>query len=447
VVKRILSIALTLALLLSVCVAGQALATEEKVEVNFLIWANETEAATAQGVLDVYNASQDHTVVTLSYVPETEYITKVNTLAAAGELPDVAMGREAVVLKWAANGLLADLSQMYAGGAAPLPSLAFTYEGSPVSYSAANEVLLLYYNRDLFDAAGIPYPPAAADKAWTWAEFVDVAKKLTKDASGKTAGDEGFNPDDIITYGAYVDTLTWMWPIFAVSNGGGLVSADGKEILLDKPESIAAAQAIADLYLVDHVAPAPAAAASFPTLDVTLLSGQVAMATGGQWNIGTTLVNSLADGLHYGVAVLPKFEQPVTYNTGGPIVVFNSSKHPAEAMEFVKWYTQEENNWGLIETGIWMPILDSWYKDEALTHKWVDNPNFPPYDEYKTAAVDYAMNNAVQVPWYFLPCYSRLEEVVDSAMGDVWLGAKTAEQAITEIAPRLKEILADGSAD
>ncbi|GHU70448.1 hypothetical protein AGMMS49992_02790 [Clostridia bacterium] len=446
--KRFTTIAVVLALLVTACLPWVgASASTVPVEITFMIWANETEAETAQKVLDTYNGSQDGAKVNLSYVPETEYITKINTLAAAGSLPDVAMGREAVVLKWAANGLLADVSQMYADGPAPLASLGFTYEGKVVAYSSANEVLLLYYNRDLFDAAGIEYPPATADGAWTWAEFVEAAKKLTKDANGKTPNDEGFNPNDILTYGAYVDTLSWMWPVFAASNGGGLVSADGSEILLDKPESIEAAQAIADLYLVDHVAPAPAAAASFPTLDVTLLSGQIAMATGGQWNIGTTLANSLADGLNYGVAVLPKFKEAVTYNTGGPLVIFASTKQPDASMDFLKWYTQEDNNWGLIESGIWMPILDSWYTDEALTHKWVDNPNFPPYDEYKSAVVDYAMNNAQQVPWYYLPCYSRLEEVLDSAMGAVWLGDKTAEQAITEIAPTLKSILADGGAD
>ena len=438
--KKWISLTLSLIILLSLIVYAQA---EDVVEITFMIWANETEAATAQTVLDTYNASQDKIKVNLSYVPETEYITKVNTLAAAGQLPDVAMGREAVVLSWASNGILADVSQMYADGPAPLASLGFTYEGKTVAFSAANEVLLLYYNRDLFDAAGVSYPPASADSAWTWAEFVDAAKMLTRDSAGLTPNDEGFNPSDITTYGAYVDLLTWMWPVFAVSNGGGLVSEDGTEILLDKPESIAAAQALADLYLVDHVAPAPAAAASFPTLDITLLSGQVAMATGGQWNIGTTLANSLAEGLNYGVAVLPKFEKPVTYNTGGPLVIFGSTKQPEASMEFLKWYTQEENNWGLIESGIWMPILDSWYADEAMTHKWVDNPNFPPYDEYKAAVVDYAMNNAVQVPWYFLACYSRLDEVVDSAMGDVWLGFRTAEEVLTEIGPALRDILAD----
>ena len=441
--KKWCSIALSMMLLLSVAMFGAAHA-EDRVEITWMIWATELEATAAQGVLDTFNEMQDEIFVNLTYVPETEYITKINTLAAAGQLPDAAMGREAVVLMWAANGLLGDVSAMYADGPAPLDSIAFKHEGETVAYSIANEVLLLYYNRDIFDAAGVPYPPASADNAWTWDEFVEVAKTLTFDAEGLTPNDEGFNKDAIVTYGAQVDLTPWMWPIFAISNGGGLVNADGTEILIDTPESIEAAQALADLYLVHNVAPAPAAASAMPSLDIALLTGQVAMVTGGQWNIGTNFPNAVAEGLNYGVAVLPKFDVPVTYNTGGPAVIFATTKHLDETMEFLKWYTQEENNWGLIESGIWMPILDSWYLAEELTRKWVENPNFPPYDEYKTAAVDYAMNNAVPVPWYILASYSRLEEVVDSAMGDVWLGFKTAEQALTEIGPELRAILAEG---
>jgi multiple sugar transport system substrate-binding protein len=298
---------------------------------------------------------------------------------------------------------------------------------------------LLYYNRKIFDDAGIPYPPANAADAWTWDEFVAVAKKLTKDTNGVTADQAGFNANSIATYGVWFDTLGWMWPIMAVSNGGGLMSQDGKEFLMDKPESIEAAQAVADLYLKHKVSPQPGAA--LPTIEVTLLSGQVAMATGGQWNVGTNFPN--APDLDYGVAVLPKFKQAVTYNTGGPECISATTKYPQEAMDFLKWYTQEENNWALIETGVWMPIIEDWYTDEALTRKWVENPNHPPYDEYKSAVVDYAMNNAVQVPWYFHPAYQRIEDVLNTAMGPVWLGAKTAQQAITEAAPEMKRIWAE----
>ena len=57
-----------------------------------------------------------------------------------------------VVLQFAEAGLLADISNMYAeGDAKPLDSITFKASGTPVAYSAANEVLVLYYNKDMFD--------------------------------------------------------------------------------------------------------------------------------------------------------------------------------------------------------------------------------------------------------------------------------------------------------
>ena len=122
------------------------------------------------------------------------------------------------------------------------------------------------------------------------------------------------------------------------------------------------------------------------------------------WNIGTCLASARDEGLNYGVAVLPYMKKKVTLCTGGPNVVFNQTKHPEEAMEWLKWYSQEENSWGLIESGIWMPILEKWYTDETLTRKWVENPNFPPYDEYKSAVVDYAKDMSItrSASWYYV---------------------------------------------
>lgn len=141
---------------------------------------------------------------------------------------------EAMTIEFAANDLLADVSTMYPPTAAPLKSLTFTYKGKPVGYSSGNEVLLLYYNKKLFDAAKLPYPPASADKAWTWKEFVEVARKLTKDKNGKTPNDKGFDAKNIVTYGVDFNRLWWMWPIVTYSNGGGYMSPDGKELWITR---------------------------------------------------------------------------------------------------------------------------------------------------------------------------------------------------------------------
>lgn len=413
-----------------------------KTEITYMAWYNnETEPKETQKSLDKFNESQDKITVKLVSVPYADYVTKLNTMASSNSLPDTAMMMESQVIKWAVNDKLLDISNMYSGNEAPLDSLAFKYNGKAVAYSAANEVLLLYYNKDIFDKAGLPYPPASADKAWTWQEFVDVAKKLTKDKNGKTPSDAGFDTQNIVTYGANFNTISWMWPVLALSNGGGLVSQDGKELLLGKPETIEAAQAIADLNLKEHVAPTPATLATFPTLDVTLLSGKVAMATSGQWEIGVSLKNSLKDGLHYGVGVLPKMKTPVTLNTGGPNVIFSSTKNAEAAKTFMKWYTNEDNNISLIQSGVWMPTSKKWYQQEDLINKWANNEVHPPVAQYKTAVIDYAMNNAQQVPWYFFPGYDRMDEIIGPGMDPVWTGKTTAKDAIlNDILPKVQKV-------
>lgn len=425
---------------------AEASAPAEKVEVSYMAWYNnETEPAGVQAVLDKYNAeNKDNISAKLISVAYNDYTTKLNTMASSNTLPDSAMMMESQCIKWAVNGKLADLSDMYTADEAPLASLAFTNNGKPIGYSSANEVLLMYYNKDIFDKAGVAYPPASADKAWTWDEYVAAAKKLTKDKNGKTPNDAGFDAKNITTYGAQFNTLAWMWPVMAISNGGGVCSKDGSELLLGKPETIEAAQKIADLSLKDHVAPTPTTSATFPTLDVTLLSGKVAMAMGGQWEIGVSLANSLKDGLHYGVGVLPKLKTPVTLNTGGPNVIFNTSKNQDAAKKFLKWYTQEDNNLSLITAGTWMPVSKKWYTDETLMKKWADNPAHPDFAQYKTAVIDYAMNNAEQVPWYYLPGYSDIEELLTPGMDPVWAGTKTAEDAITnDIMPKVQKVWDD----
>lgn len=96
----------------------------------------------------------------------------------------------------------------------------------------------------------------------------------------------------------------------------------------------------------------------------------------------------------------------------------------------MKWYMQEENSWDLIESGIWMPILDKWYTDEALTRKWVENPNFPPYDDYKKAVVDYAREYSRSTSWYYVNNTNDFNTLLGSILGEVWTGKKTAKDAI-----------------
>lgn len=409
-----------------------AKAKDGKIHVTYSYWGTPDEAKTIQAQADTFNASQEKIVVEIMPIPHDSYVTKLNTMATAGQLPDCGIMSEAGVLQFASNGLLADVSKMYgANDSKPLDSLTFKYKGTPVAYSAANEILLMYYNKKMFDKAGVAYPPADAAHAWTWDQFVDTAKLLTLDANGNNAKSAKFDPKNIVQYGCMVENLTWQLEVWCLSNGSGFYSKDGSKVAISDPAAIDAIQKVADLHLVHHVAPLSAGLTD-DGMQRSIIAGTCAMGTGGAWNVGTCLASARKEGLDYGVAVLPYMKDKVTICTGGPNVVFSQSKHPAEAMEWVKWYAREENSWGLIESGIWMPVLQKWYADEKLTHKWVDNPNFPPYAQYKSAVVDYAMNNSSSTSWYYVNNTIDFNTLLGSLLGDVWTGNKTAKDAITK---------------
>lgn len=412
-------------------------------EVSYMAWYNvPSEAESTQGTLDKFNESQSDVHVSLISADRSVYEEKLNDRSDSNSLPDTAMMAESQVISWALAGKLADVSDLYQDEK-PLPQLAFKYQGRTVSYSEANEVIIVVYSRKAFDDANLPYPPARAEDAWTWDQFVTVAKQLTKDENGLGPDDEGFDAEHVVTYGADFNRWSWLWPVMAVSNGGGVVSEDGRSLLLGSDETVEAAQAIADLQHVHHVAESFADWSNdMQTLDQQLISGRFAMAVSGQWELAVTLSRSVAEHPdYYGVGVLPKWKDAVTYNTGGTNVMFNTTKQPASAKEFIKWYSLEENNLANIQSGLWMPILEKWYKDESLISLWADNPNHPPIDEYRSAVIDYALNNAKQVPWYYVPGYDKIDAIIGEGMAPVWDGTKTAAEALREdIVPQVQEI-------
>ncbi len=405
---------------------------EDRITITFSLWGDPAEQETTQKVLDVYNGLQDKVYVKALQIGRDEYNEKLQTMATSGEMPDCGMVAEDTVIGWAKDGLLSDVD-IYAGQEnLPLDYLAFKYEGKTVAYSAANEVLGLWYNKKMFDDAGVAYPSATLDGAWSWDEFIEVAKKLTLDANGKHPGEDGFDENNIVQYGAYVNQYTWQLEVWALSNGGSFFSPDGKSVTFDDA-AIEAIQKVVDLHLVEHVAPL-----NDGTQDngfaSSLGAGNVAMCTEGQWATG---FRAGLDGIDYGVGVLPYMKQKVNICTGGPTGVFATTQHPEEAADFLRWYNSEDNNMTTIMAGWWMPTKLNWYTDPALLKSWVDDCELRQpltAEAYKTAIVDVALDFDVtkSTAWYYTPNTYEIYNVLRPAMVEAINGSKTVEEVIAE---------------
>ena len=114
---------------------------------------------------------------------------------------------------------------------------------------------MLFYNKDVFDRAGVPYPKGD----WTWDEFLSTCRRLTK----RRANGRG-----VETYGAYgLELRELIW-----QNGGHVFSPEGTRCVVNSPAAVEAARWYVDLFAREHVAPSPAE--------------EAAMATAGGWGQG-----------------------------------------------------------------------------------------------------------------------------------------------------------------
>ncbi len=231
--RKVLSMILMLIFLLS---AMPALAENEAVSFSYL--GSGLEEQTVNQILASYT---EETGVLTEPVHITDgYMTSLTTMASASTLPDAGYLDIAYAINWGEEGMLEDLTGLFSQE--QLDSYVegakyYTRDGKLIGISGALETIVLFYNKNMFDQAGIPYPPTDPDEAWTWEEFLDVCNQLTVDGNGKHPDEEGFDANNIISYGVSIPKFSIYLECLLRSNYGGIFSDDYSSLLLDSPET------------------------------------------------------------------------------------------------------------------------------------------------------------------------------------------------------------------
>ncbi|GAC1353448.1 MAG: hypothetical protein NVSMB42_08730 [Herpetosiphon sp.] len=421
-----------------------AAAAGENVELLFTFWGSPTEKASVEAMVAAFNASHPKIQVRPQHIPTAAnaYTQKMTTMLAAGTPPDVAYMDGALAFSFAADNKLLDLTSFFQNDPEAkdrLDSTYYRYEKKVIGASIG-EIMLLYYNKDLFDAAKLPYPPAKAADAWSWDTFVDVAKKLTKDRNGHDATSANFDPANIDAYGlAFPQSLNGYLPLI-ISNGGKFANDDGTELWLNKPEAVEVLQKMQDLIYVHHVAPTPAQNDTFPATDIMMRTKKIAMDFNGHWAVLD--YSKPGQTLNWSMGVLPRFKQPTTILQASARVIFAATKHPKEAFEFYKYHFSPTTT-DLFKKGLWMPPQLAYYKDETKINEWLQGQKgvYPP--EARDVLVDYTLNHTpVQPPVYWLKNLQQiLTEAVNPAMQLLWTGKATAQQVADEAVTKAKPMM------
>jgi len=364
-------------------------------------------------------------------------------MLAAGEPPDVAYLDFAQAFPFADGGKILDLTSYFAKqptdqGVLETSFYRFDHGKKLLGTGLATGVILLYYNKALFDAAKLPYPPATAQDAWTWDKFVEVAKKLTKDRNGNDATNPKFDPNNIETYGLSLPQDWWSYITFIDSNGGSFVNKEGTELLLNRPESVQVLQALQDAIFVDHISPRPTQNKALPSADILMQSGKVAMTFNGMWKV----VDFSQLHFPWGMGALPYFKEPTTIILSVPKVIFAATRHPDEAFTFYL-YISDPTKVDLFKEGLWAPLEKRYFTDPEFTKQWLDGkPGVYP-SEARSVLVDYSLNHAgPPPPMYWLRNIDRImNEAVVPAMDQLWTGKVKAQTVADQAVEKAKPLL------
>ena len=411
-------------------------AAQDDVTLTFMHWGSVLEKEVLTEVIERFHEANPGITVEQQHIPD-EYDTKLNTLVASNSLPDVFYISEGLAMEWAEAGRIVDLTphSEILGFTDRMPQTFYYWApGKTIGTMLAPEITLLFYNKELFDAAGVPYPPAEAASAYAWDAFVETAKLLTFDRNDRNAADPDFDPESVRQFGTTFASWWMSWYPLVRSNGGDVADEAGTTYTLNRPEAVEVFQNLQDLIHEHHVAPTPTQMESLPAAAQALQTKRVAMTLDGQWN----LLDIAAAGFEHGVGVLPSYDTPVTVIVGNVVSINAQTEHLEEALKFHAFLHDAESVKDLQVQGLWMPLQERYYTDPQAIDSWIANEVHPP--EYKTAAVDYMLNHSVTSP-IFIRDWATINSRLEQGLDPVWTGDKSAQQALDDLEKEIQPLL------
>jgi multiple sugar transport system substrate-binding protein len=310
----------------------------EKVTIRMTTWAGVDESAELQEVIDEVNAQVDHFEIVHEPAPD-DYYTKVQTALAGGVSADMIWLSQEWIAGMADEGALLDITDyLEADTEHPagdvddyFPDILKTamYQGRYYGLPWIAQPVVMYYNRALFDAAGIGYP----DLSWTWNTFRDAAAVLTQDTDGDGANDQwGF------TLNGWPPPQMFIWQA-----GGDVISADLSESPVDTPEAIAGLDFYAGM-IYDDVHAAPEAVISEQGFGEMFKAGKIAMFMGGAADDLDRV-----EGLDAGVSAVPAGPagRP-TFAWTASTVIAAQTDYPAIAYEALAMLSEGIHHWKIV---------------------------------------------------------------------------------------------------
>ena len=364
-------------------------------------WGATAEDNGVQAAIQQFQTENPNIAVEWQLTPQaTDYMQQLLTNIAAGTAPDTSFITSDSYETLAKEGQLMDITDRITGDELlgqkdyffPQEAVRSAddegrWHGIGSTWVAAQ----VYYNADLFDKAGVTPPGFKEDELWDWDTFVENAKQLTVDANGRHPDDSGFDPDNIQQWGVDWPLGNFVLPVGAVYSNGGAWIKDGL-VALDSPEAIEALQRLADLVYVHHVAPRTASMADLGMTNTQMIdNGRLAMGIDGSWAV-SWMNQSTVTQATLGMGAIPYQKEPADYMQAHFHSVINSTQHPEEAWQWVRFLATPFYTLSFMKIGLWLPSQMAQVTPEGLK-TWITEGIHPA--NYADFVTDYLPKHGV----------------------------------------------------
>lgn len=384
-------------------------------KITFWNWYQGSDGPTVEALVKKFNESQSKVVVDMTIMPKDTMIQKLLPAYASGDGPTlIAVGHE-MTTQYITKKVVQPIDDFYGEGKldkAVLPKAtieATTYEGKVYGAPMSTAPLMLYYNKTLFQKAGVE-PPT------TLVELAAAAKAIT-------SYKEGENTTNVYGLAQGMFSGIHSWTAYFRNDGGGYVSEDRKTSILDSAENIKTLNHWTELFRNDHISPI---GVSVPDAQALFAAGRAGMVIDGPWGAGTYAKG----GVDFGVIPFPAgTTTQTTMIVGTPILVAAGipDAQREASLEFLKfWNSKESQTTWAIKSGYPPTRSDIPMADLA------ENP--VPELFTKAVGAESHMRGVVNFQ-------TILDDVVNPAIQKVMNGEGTAEEVLPEASKQLQELL------
>jgi multiple sugar transport system substrate-binding protein len=395
----------------------------EKVALRWSMWSAtpEEKAIWDELAADVTKAFPNITV-TLETAAFADHFSKLQTQLASQTEPDLIAMQSLRTPVFAARKAMRPLSpfieadpEVNADDFFPAIREGLSFNGELYGFAYDLGPIMMYFNKDLFTAAGVPIP--SSTEPMSWDQFREAAIKLSKPDQGQY----GFVIQPGIT-----GVVPWLW-----SGGGDYLNEDASATPLDSPESLAALEFLIGLITKDKAAAPITDLANTQFASEAFYSGKIGMVANGPWNFVNVRKNAA---FAWDIMPMPAGSAgSVTWVAGSGFTISNTTKHPEEAWQALKVITSTESLKKTAAAGRGYPARQS------AVSAFVD-PTQPPEH---VATVEGILTNTLAKTRFFrtTTTWQETEVMLTQEFNPVFLGQASVAETIAKVKPKFDELL------